>query len=433
MTLLLYGLFLILSLYFFFRGIYTFAAILPLLLVLAEFVSGLQERTAGIIKISMVMYLTFMFLFIAIKGLDYKRNSPLLIFTLYVFIAVFFSSDIPTSLELALYTIPGFVMFFISSAVFSRSNEALNFFLTSMPWIIIMFLVSFLLGQLFQVGTSFNYGNSNLYIGGFGLNRMYTISIAVMLAPLWLIRVKSSFLSYIIILLALVSLVITMRRTSFVSIALFYAVFILTYRKTLVIRKSLQYVLSFGIVLALTFPWYSNILIERVEARESTLEMGLEEEGRIIETYSVLNEVFGFKNTMKSLFGQEMFNTSGKYAIEGVVVKRKLHNNFNMYLFCTGIIGFMIFVLHVVYLYFHIGRRLKRINRFYYSLFVAYYIAFLFLNFSGTYGALALNVFQYAVFGAFYAIAKNLEFQAIGIESLSHKKSFLGQKGIIKI
>jgi len=296
--------------------------------------------------------------------------------------------------------------------VFMESNEAINKFFSTFPWLILMFAVSFILGQLFQLGTSFDYGRSQFYIGGFIYNRMYSISLAIMLTPLFIRKLRLSSLVYLVMLIAIVGLVLSMRRTSFVSIALFFVMYLFLYRKQKLIRRAITYTFSFGLLLAVSFPWYSGKLIERVEAREDTLEAGLEEEGRVVETFGVLDKVFSFKEPLKSFLGQEMFNSAGHYEINGIVVQRKLHNNFNMYLFCTGIIGFSIFIFHFIFLYRSIAPSLKRYSRFHYALFVSYFVAFVFMNFSGTYGSLALIALQYAIFGAFSAISKKLEIAA---------------------
>jgi hypothetical protein len=308
-----------------------------------------------------------------------------------------------------IYTIPGFLSYFLFSFVGIKYPSSINLFWTNIPVILLLFSLSFILGQQYDLGVSFSYGQSELYLGGFTFNRLYSVSIAVMLVPFFYRTFKKSKIKYLLvglIAIALIGLMISMRRTSFVSIIIFYFIFISLSASLKFKFKYLAVIVLVGSLGYFSYDLYSEKLIERIAAREKSIEEGIENEGRVIEFYGVSEIIFSFDEPFTSLFGKEMFNTAGHYRINNTIVDRKIHNNFNLYLFNTGLIGFLLFIAHLI-VFLKTAFVLRKHCRYHFAFYVAYFVSFIFFNFSGTYGNLALISFQYGIFGLFHAISNN--------------------------
>jgi hypothetical protein len=89
-SILLYLLYIVILLLTIRQGFALIVFLLPSILVLAEFISGVQAYNAGIIKISLYFYLLVLFFSIVQGKINFKSNTPLIVFSFYVFLAVFF-------------------------------------------------------------------------------------------------------------------------------------------------------------------------------------------------------------------------------------------------------------------------------------------------------------------------------------------------------
>jgi hypothetical protein len=170
----------------------------------------------------------------------------------------------------------------------------------------------------------------------------------------------------------------------------------------------------FGLILSslflfIAYPIFENTLQKQVKARERRLStQNFEEEGRYQETFVVLNEIVFSGNPALLFFGKEVFNSPGNYA-NGRYGRRMIHNDYNVILHGSGVVGLILFVIWPLPL-FIFYRKIKIYAKFnfedkklfdYMSVtFVSFLIMGYIISFSGGVNAILFNAIRMAVLGA---------------------------------
>ena len=95
----------------------------------------------------------------------------------------------------------------------------------------------------------------------------------------------------------------------------------------------------------MALPIFEEALTKQIKARERRLSTeNIEEEGRYQETFIVLNEIIFSGDLKLVFFGKEVYNSPGNYA-NGKYGKRMIHNDYNVVLHGSGLIGLVLFSL----------------------------------------------------------------------------------------
>jgi uncharacterized membrane protein YfcA len=234
-----------------------------------------------------------------------------------------------------------------------------------------------------------------------GLN---TYTYLILLAPLYYLFESSRLrkLLYNILFVAMVIYVIvSFKRVAIAGIFVGYFVFFSVYRKQI---KLVKYTLLLALALFALSPLYKSVLGKQFEARKDRFENNaLENESRYLETPVIWNEVLGFSNPIKSVFGLEAFNTIGMYG-GGSFKERMAHVDFNGIVISNGLFG--------LFLYFNIYYSIfKRKSKQKYSpksnnyrtanaVFWALYVTSLFTSLSGGIMELAFRSIIFVYMGA---------------------------------
>lgn len=249
-------------------------------------------------------------------------------------------------------------------------------------------------GEIFDVGNVFTEG----------LNSMAYLLTA---APLVLyLNPKHKRLIVILSVVIFILVFVQLKRISIIAILVGLLLNLFFSRNRINIFFGL--ILS-SLFLFIAYPLFENTLQKQVKARERRLStQNFEEEGRYQETFVVLNEIVFSGNPALLFFGKEVFNSPGNYA-NGRYGRRMIHNDYNVILHGSGVVGLILFVIWPLPL-FIFYRKIKIYAKFnfedkklfdYMSVtFVSFLIMGYIISVSGGVNAILFNAIRMAVLGA---------------------------------
>jgi O-antigen ligase len=205
---------------------------------------------------------------------------------------------------------------------------------------------------------------------------------------------------------------LVLKRGSLLIIVIGYLVF-LNFSNTKFKLNIIKIASIVALILLFTYPIYKNILLSRLETRESRLTTeSYQTEGRYLENELVINDIFYSGNVEWFLFGHEIFNSPGNYG-NGAFGGRQLHNDYAQVLSGSGTIGLFLYLLvnfSILYYYLKAKKRMIRIKqyqskeRLLNSLFWSFFITFFFLGLSGSITSILYNVIRYVILGSIIGI-----------------------------
>jgi hypothetical protein len=253
-------------------------------------------------------------------------------------------------------------------------------------------------GEIFDVGNVFTEGlNSMAYL-------LTAAPLILYLNPKY--RRIIIVLSVIIFILVLVQL----KRISILAILTGLLINLFLSRNRINIFFGLL-ISSFFLFIA--FPLFESTLQKQVKARERRLSTeNIEEEGRYQETFVVLDEIVFSGETALLFFGKEVFNSPENYA-NGKYGRRMIHNDYNVILHGSGVVGLILFVIWPIPI-FLFYRKIKIYVKFYFEdkklfdymnvTFISFLIMGYILSISGGVNAILFNSIRMAVLGAILRI-----------------------------
>ena len=334
-----------------------------------------------------------------------KLFNVVLFFIFYLTILVAFSSDIYYSLSNLAATYIWVLILpisFLSINSISKYKKLLN----AIAFIAILYILNIILStSLGIIGKS--YSREIFEVGNVfteGLNSMAYILLAV---PL-LIHLNPNYRKWIILLSIIIFILVfvQLKRISIIAIVLGVMIHLI-YSKN---RTNIFFGLIFSLVIIfVAYPIFESTLTKQMVARERRLTtQNIEEEGRYQETFIVINETFYQPNPFVFFFGKEIFNSPGNYA-NGKFGKRQIHNDYNLILHGSGLIGLLLFVLWPIPL-FLFYKKIKRISKYQFQdeklfdyisvTFLIFLIIGYVLSLSGGINAILFNSIRVAIIGA---------------------------------
>ena len=321
-------------------------------------------------------FFPFIFIYIASVGVILPKGSIatqvigtlILITTFYHFVTNYKSTNLFNILLTFLLYI-SFLSIFSSKFLYSLSNIAsaaiwmlilpISFFLinnmtrfrrlvNSIAFIGVLYVVNIIVSTVFGI-TGKSYSREIFQVGNLfteGLNSMAYVLVAT---PLIIhFRPKNKRLIFILAIIIFVLVFVQLKRISILAVLTGLMIQII-YSKN---RISLVFgLVASALIMLVAFPIYESILSVQYKVRERRLTtVNIEEEGRYQETFHAFNETI-FSNDLKLfLFGKEVFNSPGNYA-NGKFGPRMIHNDYNMILHGSGVIGLLLFITWPIPLY----------------------------------------------------------------------------------
>jgi len=356
-------------------------------------------------------------IYVTFKYVEIKRFMvPMYLFFIYLLILIFFSSNFFYSAQTYIKTlIPA--LFLPISFTFIKDINQLKKFNKILILFLCLYLINFILTNFFKIGrTPYSRLDSDfsLYVGNVFTEGMNSIAYILVILPLILYLDKKNKKIVIILgVLALVALLLNLKRISIIAVLIGYFFLILfSKRKSYFIKSIVPIIL----LLFILYPFYKEPLQYQYMNRASRFtEDFYETEGRYIETKLVWDEVFSFNSIQHSLFGKEMFNSPGNYG-GGIMGERMLHSDYNVLIHGSGIFGLLFyFYYNVIILKYFL--RLKK--KFQYkdntinmmnTTFIAVFLMSFIISFSGSFGAVTFNTIRSIYLGAILGIFNNIKF-----------------------
>lgn len=278
-----------------------------------------------------------------------KLNILLFVFLAYLLILIPFSSDVAYSLRTYIKVFVTMMMFPVGYYTITNF-DLLNKLNKSMVALIGFFVLYTLVSTYFDIGLGLYLSDEDFSTGFIYGSGLYPITYAIILLPiingLEKNRTKRTLLSLLAIA-SIIILMISLRRTAVLAIVVAYGLYFLFYKKR---SQAVKYGVVTIVFLAITYPVYSPLLMERFEARfyeegQGYSKLQPENQARFIETIIVYDEIFSFESVINSLFGEEVFNSPGHYGNGELASWRKLHVDFNVILHGAGIVGLFLYLL----------------------------------------------------------------------------------------
>lgn len=272
----------------------------------------------------------------------------------------------------------------------------------------LLFAIFLLIFLAFNIGENQYGGVGGFTVGSFKFTRIYTGSYVIMCLPLLFLTVSGKWMKKLIPVLGLIIfiiLVMSTRRTSILLVIIGMAVFALSFLRLL--PSYLPKVIVFLCLVAVCFPLYKDILLDQLNKRSHVFieqkGFDLESETRYEETLAVWNERLRHYDLKVIFFGNHLFDSIGNYD-QGVHRERPLHLDINVILHGSGLIGLVIFIFffaEVLVLFLKIGFQPETTtDRIIWSTFLTFYLAMLFLIFSGGMTTVTHNMIGSIILGA---------------------------------
>lgn len=354
----------------------------------------------------------------------YIHTKLIYLYIIYIFILVFFSSNIFYSLKIVLKSFTP-LFYFGAAIVFVNNYRDLNRLFRSMIILGYLFLANMIISSVFDLGGG-NYSDDevgflqtgNVYSEGLNSMGYYLIMVP---AIIQMYPFKSYFRKMAAILSAIgifIVLLLVMKRGALLVVLIGYLV-ILYFAEFKQKRKLIRILILFAAAIIITFPLYENLLLSRYNVRKDRLQINsYKTEGRFTENAVVINDIIYSGNTMWLLFGHDVLNSAGNYG-GGAFGGRQLHNDYAQVLNGSGLTGLCLYLLmNISILTFYLrlkkrifllglyGKREKILNVIFWAFFLAYFA----LGLSGSISSLVYNVIRFMFLGAIIGVFKNIPY-----------------------
>jgi hypothetical protein len=195
----------------------------------------------------------------------------------------------------------------------------------------------------------------------------------------WLVKAND----LVFILINICILLINTRRTAIGMLV--GALFIYTLLNRQLILKMIILVAVMVTALVVSYPLYEARLTAQLEKRERIQNLDTyEEEGRVLETFYILDYHQRYGSIRELLFGIKLFDTYD-FGTRYFGRDRPIHSDINMMFFSTGLVGVLLFALFFFSQFFIKNKLIKECNKnIYYPLLIMFLMVLLPGRFIGT-------------------------------------------------
>ena len=274
-----------------------------------------------------------------------KKYFSVFVFLGYLLIVVFLnSSDFFYSLKMYLILFFTFLMLPVSEVLMMKSFSEKQF-LKNLTFMMVLMPLYLVIANIYG-GESLRNSYSEDFAGGLLSTTGSNLFPIVILSTLFYIITKrirgmKKYISIGLVSLSMISLILIFRRTPIIMLLLSSFIFIYYY-KAFSFSKGII-LLTFLSSFLLTNSKISNIFNAQLAAREriSTVE-NYANEGRVIETFLVLNYIKNEATALELFFGSDALSTKefGKRNFRGT---RTIHGDISSLFVSVGVVGIFLF------------------------------------------------------------------------------------------
>jgi len=317
------------------------------------------SEPGGITAIIRVVFLyTVFFYFLLIKKMKFEKNIYIIIFSVYVLLQLFIAEDLDYSIKFSIQIITSLLMFFVGYALIKNEFD-LYYYLKQFFWIYVVIIINTIISNIFKIGLD-DYTQTTDYVVG-GLNdawNTYTYSL-IMFPLLLLYKIQKKYVLYFCAFLILVFLMVSLKRIAILGVVFASITFIYFFGIRARVIKRMVYLL---IILLLTSPLYSDLLINRIEVRAEQGRFSkdfYESEGRYLEVTYLLHNLKRFEYPLEVIFGLKAFDSRGVVGGE----LRQFHVDFTLIAFTLGVFGLIIYLLVHLKIFLQLKTIFKNLKR----------------------------------------------------------------------
>ena len=274
-----------------------------------------------------------------------KRYFSVFVFLGYLLIVVVFnSSDFFFSLKMYLILFFTFLMLPVSEVLMMKSFSEKQF-LTNLTFMMILMPLYLVIANIYG-GESVKNSYSEDFAGGLLSTTGSNLFPIVILSSLYYVSTKritgmKKYISIALVSLSMISLILIFRRTPIIMLILSSFIFIYYY-KLFSFAKGII-LLTFISSILLTNSKISSIFNAQLAAREriSTVD-NYAKEGRVIETFLVINHIKNEATALDLFFGSDALSTKqfGKRNFGGL---RTIHSDISSLFVSVGVVGLFLF------------------------------------------------------------------------------------------
>jgi hypothetical protein len=350
----------------------------PLLLQISDIskimiTGGAESRASILLDYSIIITSISVCLFIILGNVSSikKYSNGVFILLLYLFVMILFSTDIWWSFKRYMNVALAFLMF-PAAFILVKNIDDIKQIIKLAIWLILVFLLNTAISTYLNLGIkeaeTYGYRKAFVYLGSVNFFSGYGFVYALILIPLAYYLTNKIHYKYFLILLyfaGLFTLILILKR-SYVYLTLAGALIFIFF---LTKRKSLRFIGPFFIIGFITYILLSDYILASISVRQEVIRRGYSEEGRGIELI-LYPEVVKYSPdpTNFMLFGEELFNSKGKFRLIEKVLNDKdrlLHSDVATVLYGAGIIGLLLLIrMYYFFLikYLRLRRRLKKVS-----------------------------------------------------------------------
>jgi len=350
----------------------------PLLLQIADISKILIEdgpysRASILLAFSIIIVSLSVCLVIILQNISYirKYTSGIFVLLLYLLVMIMFSTDIWWSFKRYMNVALAFLMF-PAAFIIVKNMDDIKRIIKPAIWLILVFLLNIAICTYLQLEIKtegFGYGKSFVYLGAVNFYSGFGFVYALILIPLAYYLTKRIQYKYLLIILyfaGLFTLILILKRTYIYLVLLGPLIFMFFITK----RRNLKFIGPFFIFGFIAYILLSDYILEAFKIRQDVLGRGYAEEGRGIELILYPQVVkFSSDPTNFMLFGEELFNSQGKFTLIEKALHDKdrlLHSDVATILYGAGVIGLFLFIRMYYFFiskYLGLRNRLKKITR----------------------------------------------------------------------
>ena len=326
-------------------------------LVLFVQTTGSEALHLGIIRAYICLFIVLYF--ISSRFLPMVINNYIIFFLVYLFVLAYLSDNPIYSLRMYMRVFITLLMLPVGY-VFVNSMEKYRFINVYYIYILASIVLYIIFSNIFDYGVS-TYLEDSFYTGATNVNIVKDMIILMAAIPiyysLFLVSKKTVLLNnkmlVILSIATLIIVIIGMKRGALLALfaGLIYY-FIFAPNKT----RNTKYFLVVLVLLFITAPIYSPVLIQRYEHRQEligrvtniqeTAEIRVDRLGEFLTTAELTLK----SGVLTALFGQNLFDHVG--VIPGFSSNRSLHVDYSVYLYGSGLIGLFLYIYMHVLIFF---------------------------------------------------------------------------------
>lgn len=291
-----------------------------------------------------------------------KLNHFVILFAIYIIFQLPFAPNIEYSLRVSAQVILPLLMFFVAYAMI-KSIADLRKLIVSLIFAMGIYIMNFVLAQIFQAGQAGYSESSNFFAGNLGDN--WNIFTYASILGLHLMGyLNSKYLRWLItvfVAIFVILVLVSFKRIAIIVLFLGALPLFLSRTNKWMYIKSLFWAVMIASLLS---PIYWDVLIDQFITRQSQGRFEsdfIESEARYQETFLVWEEILSFNNPAKSWLGLRPFDSAGNYA-NGTFGKRQTHIDYNLIVNTLGLIG-LFFYLMIFVKNFMTNMELRKIQR----------------------------------------------------------------------